>query len=335
MKRKNRESPFLKTVVGVIRAKHYSYRTEQAYVQWIRRFILFNNKRHPLDLSEPDVVRFLTYLAVEKHVSASTQNQAQNALVFLYKHVLDRPLGEIVNAVRAKQSQRLPTTLTREEVGRLLDQLDGVHWLIGCLLYGSGLRLREAIRLRVKDIDFDRRALIIRDTKSSVDRVVTLAEQLLTPLRRHLEYRKTEFERDLARGTASASLPFALDRKYPDAPTSWAWQYVFPASKQSVDPRSGEHLRHHIHATAVQKAVKRAVRRAGIEKPATCHTLRHSFATHLLERGMDIRTVQEQLGHRDVKTTQIYTHVLNRGGNAVLSPLGEALASSPAKKQFE
>jgi integron integrase len=255
-------------------------------------------------------------------VSASTQNQALNALVFLYRQVLGRPLGEVVGAVRAKRSRRLPVVLSVEEVSALLGQLEGVYWLVGCLLYGSGLRLREAVSLRVKDLDFEHRAVLVRDAKGGRDRVVTMPDELEVALRR------TVHERDLERGVGAVWLPDALARKYPHAPKRWTWQFVFAASRPGPDPRTGEVRRHHVHPSAVQKAIKLAVRRAGIEKPATCHTLRHSFATHLLERGMDIRTVQEQLGHRDVKTTQIYTHVLGRGGLAVRSPLGGALARS-------
>lgn len=320
-------SPFLRKVSDAIRVRHYSIRTEQAYIGWIKRFILFHAKRHPEEMAEPEVAAFLTHLAVERKVSPNTQNQALNALVFLYKVVLERPLGEINGAIRAKRPEKLPVVLTIEEVSSILSHFEGVHWLIGCLLYGSGLRLMEAIRLRVKDLDFSHRAIFIRDGKGAKDRIVTLADELITPLERHLQSVKTTFERDLAQGFGRVYLPHALERKYPNASREWGWQYIFPASRRSVDPRSNIERRHHIDESSMQKAMKLAVRKAGINKPASCHTLRHSFATHLLERGMDIRTVQEQLGHSDVRTTQIYTHAIKRGGNAVLSPLGGALNS--------
>ena len=294
---------------------------------WVKRFILFHDKRHPRDMSEADVAAFLSHLAVELQVAPSTQNQALNALSFLYRAMLDRPLGNLSGIVRAKRPRKLPTVLSRNEVGRLLDRLTGVHWLIGCLLYGSGLRLMESVRLRVKDIDFEHHALIIRNAKGGKDRVVTLPEELHVPLNRHLSVRRTLFERDLAADIGGVYLPDALERKYPHAPLAWGWQYVFPATRVSRDPRSIRVRRHHLDESAVQRAVRTAARGAGIDRPATCHTLRHSFATHLLERGMDIRTVQEQLGHTDVRTTQIYTHVLSRGGLAVKSPLGDALRS--------
>lgn len=294
-------------------------------MDWIRRFILFHGKRHPNELGEADVGRFLTWLAVERNVAPSTQNQALNALVFLYRHVIDRPLGDITNAARAKKPQKLPVVLTQDETKRLFRHLDGNQWLPVCLLYGSGLRLMECLRLRVKDLDFDHRAIIVRCGKGGKDRVVTLPDVLVVPLQRHLESVRNLHEKDLRDGFGAVYLPYALARKYPNAPKNWAWQYVFPAAKRSSDPRTAVVRRHHLDDSCLQKAVKQAVLRAGIHKPASCHTLRHSFATHLLERGMDIRTVQEQLGHKDLRTTQIYTHVLQRGGNAVISPLGDIL----------
>jgi len=294
-------------------------------VDWIRRFILFHGKRHPNELGEADVGRFLTWLAVERNVAPSTQNQALNALVFLYRHVIDRPLGDITNAARAKKPQKLPVVLTQDETKRLFRHLDGNQWLPVCLLYGSGLRLMECLRLRVKDLDFDHRAIIVRCGKGGKDRVVTLPDVLVVPLQRHLESVRNLHEKDPRDGFGAVYLPYALARKYPNAPKNWAWQYVFPAAKRSSDPRTAVVRRHHLDDSCLQKAVKQAVLRAGIHKPASCHTLRHSFATHLLERGMDIRTVQEQLGHKDLRTTQIYTHVLQRGGNAVISPLGDIL----------
>lgn len=322
-----RRSPFLSSVRDVLRLRHASIRTEQAYLFWIRRYILFHGKRHPRDLGEREVAAFLTHLAVERDVAANTQNQALSALVFLYRHVIERPLGEIPGAARARRPPRLPVVLTQAEVADLLGGLEGVFWLVGCLLYGSGLRLMEALRLRVKDLEFPRRCVVVREGKGGKDRVTTLADELVQPLTAHLDWRREVHRLDLARGHGTVYLPHALHKKYPGAATAWDWQYVFPASRVSRDPRSGAVRRHHLDESAVQRAVKHAVRRAGIHKPASCHTLRHSFATHLLERGADIRTVQEQLGHADLRTTQVYTHVLQRGGLAVRSPLGAALAS--------
>ena len=272
-----------------------------------------------------EVAAFLTHLAVDRKVAAGTQNQALNALVFLFKVVLERPLSSLDGVVRASRPQRLPVVLTHGEVRELIRQLDGVYWLCACLMYGSGLRLMETVRLRVKDLEFNRRAVIVRSGKGHKDRVVTLPDELIVPLKRHLQGVRLTHEKDLGDGFGDVYLPNALARKYPNAGTQWFWQYVFPARRRSKDPRSDTERRHHLGETALQRAVKLAVVKAQIQKPASCHTLRHSFATHLLERGMDIRTVQEQLGHSDVRTTQIYTHVLNRGGHAVLSPLGQIL----------
>ncbi len=318
-------SPFLDQVRGAIRVRHYSIRTEQAYVSWIKQFILFHGKQHPAQLSETEVASFLTYLAQERHVAAATQNQALNALVFMYRHVLEKPLGEIKAIVRAKKPKRLPVVLSQQEVKRLLSGLTDVHWLIACILYGSGLRLMEAVRLRVKDLDFPHQAIFVRDGKGGKDRVVTMASELVTPLIRHLESVKTLHGRDVIEGYGRVYLPFALEKKYPNAACEWSWQYVFPARRRNIDPRSNLERRHHIDESSVQKAIKKAVRLAEINKPASCHTLRHSFATHLLESGADIRTVQEQLGHNDIRTTQIYTHVLGRGGSIVKSPLSLVL----------
>lgn len=268
---------------------------------------------------------FLSYLASELKVSASTQNQALNALVFVYRHVLVQPLGELSGIVRGKRRENIPTVLTRLEVTGLLKNLDGVHWLAACLMYGSGLRLMESVRLRVQDIDFNYKVIVVRNGKGQKDRVVTLAEDLLLPLERHLNSIQNIYEKDCRDGVAGVYMPEALARKYPSAGNEWGWQYVFPATGLSTDPRSGIKRRHHLGEQSLQRAVRRAVRAAGIHKKASCHTLRHSFATHLLENGADIRTVQEQLGHKDIRTTQIYTHVLNRGGNAVISPLGGVL----------
>ncbi|MCA1779632.1 MAG: integron integrase [Xanthomonadaceae bacterium] len=319
------KSPFLERIREAIRVRHYSIRTERTYIEWTRRFILFHGKRHPEEMGETEVAAFLTHLAVNRDVAASTQNQAMNALVFVYKHVLGRPLGDVVGAVRAKRPARLPVVLSQDEVRRVLAELRGAPWLIACLQYGSGLRLMESMRLRVKDLEFEHRAVMVRDGKGGKDRVVTLADALVEPLQRHLAARRNLFEQDSAQGFGTVHLPHALARKYPNADCSWGWQYVFPSSRLSRDPRSGVIRRHHLDESVVQKAVARSVRKCGIEKPASCHTLRHSFATHLLERGADIRTVQEQLGHADVRTTQIYTHVIQRGGRAVLSPLAAVL----------
>ena len=320
-------SPFLEQVRTAIRVRHYSLRTEQAYLQWVRRFIVFHGRRHPDQLGEAEVAAFLSDLAVRGEVAPATQNQALNALVFLYGVVLQRPLAQIAGIVRAKRHERLPVVLTVDEVGRLLAHLPTSVWLVACLQYGSGLRLLESVRVRVKDLDFDHRAILVRDGKGGRDRVVTLPDELIAPLTSHLDGRKAQFERDVAAGNGTVYLPHALTRKYPGAPRAWGWQYVFAAETLSIDPRGGERRRHHMDEQRVQRAVKRAIAEAGIHKPASCHTLRHSFATHLLERGADIRTVQEQLGHRDVRTTQIYTHVLKRGGLAVKSPLSAALLS--------
>jgi integron integrase len=327
-------SPFLQQVAEAIRVRHYSIRTERAYVDWVRRFICFHGKRHPKDMGEKEVAAFLSHLAVNRNVAAATQNQALNALVFLYKEVLKQPLKENIHGiVRAKKPQRLPVVLTREEVAKVLSRLDGVYWLIGCIQYGSGLRLIESVRLRVMDMDFGRRAIFVRNGKGGKDRVVTLADELIVPLKRHLEGVQTIFERDVAAGFGRVYLPHALARKYPNAEREWKWQYVFPASRRSIDPRAGLERRHHLDTSCMQKAVASAVRNSGIDKKASCHTLRHSFATHLLERGMDIRTVQEQLGHEDVRTTQIYTHVIQRGGLAVQSPLAGMPLIDPTDRE--
>jgi integron integrase len=325
MARPSQRSPFLAQVRAAIRVRHYSIRTERSYIDWIVRYIHFHRKRHPKDMGETEVAEFLTDLATRQGVAANTQNQALNALSFLYRVVLDRPLRDLSMVVRARQPERLPVVLTQDEVADLLGAIDNRYWLPACLMYGSGLRLMEAVRLRVKDLDFEHRAIFVRAGKGGRDRVVTLPDELMLPLKRHLQSVKLFHDKDRADGFGEVYLPHALARKYPNAPRQWSWQYVFPAQRRSTDPRSNVVRRHHVDETALQRAVKNAVRKAGIEKPASCHTLRHSFATHLLERGMDIRTVQEQLGHQDVRTTQIYTHVLNRGGSAVLSPLGSVL----------
>jgi integron integrase len=304
-----------------IRAKHYSYRTEQQYVRWIRRFILHHNKRHPAELGAPDVERFLTHLAVAAHVSASTQNQALSAILFLYRQVLDIDLPWISGVVRARAPIRVPVVLTRREVQALLESLEGQAHLVGQLLYGSGLRLMEALRLRVKDVDFEYSQIVVRDGKGQKDRVTVLPDALVEPLRRHLALVGERHEHALRRGHGGVELPDALARKYPRAVTAWGWQFVFPAERASVDPRTGEWRRHHLHERSVQRAVGFAAQRCRILKPVGPHTLRHCFATHLLERGYDIRTVQELMGHADIRTTQIYTHVMKKGAGAVKSPL--------------
>lgn len=301
-----------------------SIRTEEAYVGWVRRFILANGKRHPRELGAREVEAFLTHLAMHGRVSASTQNQALSALLFLYREVLQIDLPWMENIRRAKKPERLPVVLSREEVAALLAEMNGVTWLMASLLYGAGLRLMECVRLRVQDVDFVRREITVRQGKGGKDRRTMLPAMIVDDLQGQLAEARRVHERDLAAGFGAVWLPDALARKYPNAARDWAWQYVFPASSRSIDPRSGVERRHHLDETVLQRAVKQAVRRARIDKPATCHTLRHSFATHLIEQGYDIRTVQELLGHKDVSTTQIYTHVLNRGGRGVLSPLDRA-----------
>ncbi len=304
-----------------IRVKHYSIRTEQVYCEWVKRFIRFHRYRHPLEMGAPEVEAFLSDLAVRRKVSASTQNQALAALLFLYKQVLAIDLPWLNEVVRAKKPQRLPVVLSVEEVRRVLVGLEGDLWLACSLLYGTGMRLMEVVRLRVKDVDFARGEILVRDGKGMKDRVTVLPRSLLQPLQRHLAVVRAVHKAELLEGRGDVWLPFALERKYPNAARDWSWQYVFPATGLSVDPRSGAVRRHHVDEKRIQRGFKRAVQAAGIFKLATPHTLRHCFATHLLESGQDIRTVQELLGHSDVKTTQIYTHVLNRGGLGVVSPL--------------
>ena len=310
----------LDQVRQAIRTRHYSYMTEKAYVGWIKRFIFFHNKRHPAEIGEPEIAQFLSGLAQESHVSASTQNQALNAVLFLYHAVLGKEMGYVGGVVRAKRPKRLPVVLTREEVKSILGLLDGLEWIMGMLLYGAGLRLMECLRLRVKDIDFSRNEIRVRSGKGDKDRVTMLPSAVKEPLLRHLERVRGQYEADVKSGFSGVLLPYALERKYPNAARQWGWQWLFPASKFYVDPQSGKILRHHLHESVLQKAVKEAVKRAGIAKPASCHSFRHSFATELLETGYDIRTVQELLGHTDVTTTMIYTHVLNKGGRGVSSP---------------
>jgi len=312
----------------VLRTAHYSPRTEAVYVAWVRRFVRFHGLRHPERLREAEVVAFLTDLATVGRVSASTQQQALSALLLLYREVLGRPLGDLGSVLKARAPTRLPVVLSRGEVHRVLDELSGTSQVIGVLLYGAGLRLVEGITLRVKDVDFGRGEITVRRGKGAKDRVTVLPGRVRGPLAAHLEVVKALHQRDLADGAGRVSLPEARERKLPGAPADWAWQWVFPGARLYRDRRTGEMRRHHLHPTAVQRAMTAAVRRAGLTKRASCHTLRHSFATHLLESGYDIRTVQELLGHGDVSTTMIYTHVLNRGGLGVQSP-ADFLPSRP------
>jgi integron integrase len=304
-----------------IRFKHYSIRTEEAYVEWIRRYVRFHGNRHPVDLSATDVEAFLTHLATDRDVAASTQNQAQSALLFLYREVLAIELPWLDGVVRAKTPSRLPVVLTQDEIVLLLSTLRGTHKLVGELLYGTGMRILEALRLRVKDVDFGRREILIRNGKGAKDRVTMLPDRIRGRLHEQVLSARHLHESDLRAGFGAVWMPAALARKYPAAAREWCWQYVFPADRRSIDPRSGLVLRHHMSDQSFQRAMREALRASNIIKPATPHTLRHSFATHLLESGSDIRTVQELLGHADVSTTMIYTHVLNRGGRGVVSPL--------------
>lgn len=307
-------------IIEVLRVRHYSRRTEEAYVHWIRQYIEFHQHRHPRQLAEDDVNRFLTSLAVQEHVAASTQNQALSAILFLYEHVLKQPLDRIEGVVRVRRSKRLPGVSTVDEVPRVMAHLSGDKWLIAMLLYGGGLRLLEALRLRVKDVDLERGEITVREGKGDKDRVTMLPQAVVGPLQGHLRHVKAIHQQDLAEGYGRAPLPHALAHKYRNASREWRWQFVFPQEGRWVNPRTAEQGRRHVHESLVQKAVLQAVRKAGLTKRVTCHTLRRSFATHLLASGYDIRTVQELLGHKDVRATMIYTHVLNRGGGGVRSP---------------
>lgn len=304
-----------------IRLRNFSIRTEQVYVDWCKRFILFHGKRHPAEMGSPELEAFLTHLAIQRNVSAGTQNQARSAVLFMYRHVLNMQLPWLTEVVRAKASQHLPVVLTHREVKALLDELSGVHALVASLLYGTGMRLLEGLRLRIKDIDFERREVLVRCGKGAKDRVTVLPENLVFPLQQQVAMARAQHLQDLAAGLGEVWLPNALATKYPRAAKATGWQFVFPSPSISVDPRGGAERRHHLTEQAIQRAVAGAARRAALDKPCTPHVLRHSFATHMLQAGYDIRTVQELLGHADVKTTQIYTHVMNRGGRGVLSPL--------------
>ena len=317
----SRQPRLLDRVKEEIRTRRYSLRTERAYLHWTRQYILFHGKRHPREMGAAEVTAFLTYLANERGVAAATQNQALAALLFLYKQVLAIELPYMAQIVRAKAPRHLPTVLERHEVASLLDKIEEPHGLMARLMYGTGMRIGECVAVRVKDLNLERRQMIVRDGKGAKDRVTVLPASLLDPLRAALDASRLVFDRDRANDRPGVELPFALERKYPNAGKSWGWQWLFPQSTLSVDPRTGIVRRHHAYAQTLARAITLAARRAGIPKPVTSHTLRHSFATHLLDDGYDLRTIQELLGHKDVTTTMIYTHVLNRGGRGVVSPL--------------
>lgn len=316
-----RSPRLLDQVRNAVRRRNYSYRTEEAYVHWIKRFIYFSAKRHPIDVGAAEVTAFLNHLARDRNVAAATQNQALSAFLFLYKDVLAQPLPWLDDLERARRPQRLPTVLSGDEVRRLLGAMQGTKRLMVGLLYGAGLRLNECLKLRVKDIAFESRQIVVRDGKGAKDRVTMLPQSLIEPLKRQLAVAKALHDADVSTGCGEVELPHALARKYPRAPHQWGWKFVFPSHRLSADPRSGAVRRHHLYENYVTRGVKEAARTAGIHKPVSCHTLRHSFATHLLEAGYDIRTVQELLGHASVETTMIYTHVTNKGGRGVASPL--------------
>ncbi len=324
--RGNGQKPkLLDQVRQLCRLEHKARSTERAYVNWIRRFILFHRKRHPLDMGADEVTEFLTYLAVEGHVAASTQNQALAALLFLYQKVLKNDFGWLNGVVRASKPKRLPVVFSREETAALLREFRGLRWMMACMLYGGGLRLNECLGSRVKDLDFERLQVTLRDAKGEKDRVTLLPQSVVKPLTEHLTIVRAAHERAIQDGYGGVSLPYALERKYPNASLDWGWQYVFPAAKPSIDPRSGSYRRHHLGESYMQKAMKKALERCAIQKPAGCHTFRHSFATHLLADGVDIRTVQQLLGHKDIRTTQIYLHVLELDGYSIRSPVDKLL----------
>jgi integron integrase len=314
-------SPFLEQVRQVILCKHYSIKTEHTYLRWIKNFIHFHNKRHPLDMGADEVGAYLNHLAIDRHVAPATQRTALNALVFMYREVLKRPIEEAISFTYANKPPRIPTVFSHQEASAVLEQLEGHHYVMAALLYGAGLRVMECVRLRIKDVDFNLKQLIVRNGKGNKDRVTPLPEKIIPRLQQAIAHAQKLHAYDLAEGYGAVYLPYALSRKYPSAATEPAWQYVFPARQRAVDPRSEIVRRHHIGEQSLQRAVKRAIKLAGIDKQASCHTFRHSFATRLLEMNYDIRTVQTLLGHADVKTTEIYTHVVGRGALAVTSPL--------------
>lgn len=317
----SRQPRLLDRVRAKCRLKHLALSTEKAYESWIRRFIVFHNRRHPLDMGAEEVTSFLTHLAVQGNVSASTQNQALSALLFLYREVLEKDFGWLQDVVRAKKPKKLPVVFTPDEAMRVIRQLEGTRQLMAILMYGGGLRLMEVLRLRVKDVDFVTGQITVRSGKGDKDRFTVLPKSAVPLLKRHLSQVRKEHQKLLSQGRGSVHLPAALDRKYPNADTTWEWQYVFPAAKCSKDPRSGKFQRHHLGSSYLQKSVAIAIKQAGIKKHAGCHTFRHSFATHLLATGTDIRTVQELLGHTDLRTTQVYTHVLALNSFAITSPV--------------
>jgi integron integrase len=319
----------LDQVRDAIRRKHYSRRTEETYIHWIKRFIYFTGKRHPAQMGAAEVTAFLNHLAADRHVASATQNQALSALLFLYKETLGQALPWLDGLDRAKRPVRLPVVLSEPEVRALLAQLEGTKWLMASLLYGAGLRLRECIMLRVKDVEFSYRQILVREGKGGKDRVTMLPEAAIQPLHLHLGKVNALHRRDLAGGYGEVWLPDALSRKYPRAGREWGWQFVFPSKNRSADPETGVIRRHHVYPDTLHRTVKRAAHDAGIYKPVSSHTLRHSFATHLLQAGYDIRTVQELLGHRDVSTTMVYTHVMNKGGRGVRSPLDSGDSGTP------
>lgn len=311
----------LDQVREVIRLKHFSIRTEETYVHWIKRFIIFHKKRHPLEMGEQQIREFLSNLASQLNVARATQNLALQSILFLYREVLHKEIAHIDNIERAKKEAKVPIVFTRDEVTQILSNMKSTPYLMASLLYGAGLRLMECVRLRVKDIDFNSNYILVREGKGEKDRVTILPEKLKEPLQKHLAKVKLLHEEDLREGYGEVYLPYALERKYPNANKEWCWQYVFPSVRLSIDPRSGKQRRHHICEKVLQQSVKEAIKKAGVTKNGSCHTFRHSFATHLLANGYDIRTIQHLLGHNDVSTTMIYTHVVNLGGHGVWSPL--------------
>ncbi len=320
----NSQPKLLDSVTIEIQTRHYSTKTEKTYRNWIKQYVLFHKKRHPNEMSEKEVNQFLSHLAVDRHVSASTQNQALSAILFLYKNVLHKELGDFGNVVRAKRSRKIPVVFSKDEVKRILAQLSGEKQLMASLLYGSGLRITECIRLRVKDVDFDNKQIVVRDGKGEKDRVTLLSKKAIPLLTKHLEIVKNTFRSDNEKGIGTTNIPYALERKYPNIAKEWYWCYVFPSTKTVVDKKTGELKRHHMNDSVLQKAVKRAIKQAQVEKHGGCHTFRHSFATHLLENGYDIRTIQDLLGHKSLQTTMVYTHVMNKGPMGVKSP-GDSL----------